>query len=208
MTINSLYLYIPNLIPSVETQVMFNETIQNNYKMSFDEWYTERPVISHLIVQHDIGTGQQVNCPKNLTGAHQTQLRTIVPNKKINIAKLDNLDLRKYYVEIDRQRYPRVSVSINYTENDYIDQHRDSNLFFKEYFGEPLLNPLISYPDMKTKYSIGIKYLRHQLDQITPKKFQLFQGYGTDPDNARLFLILVKRREIEVISDGSKLIEG
>ena len=30
VTINSLYLYIPNLIPSVETQLMFNESTQNN----------------------------------------------------------------------------------------------------------------------------------------------------------------------------------
>ena len=41
VTINSLYLYIPNLIPSVETQLMFNEATQSNYKISFDEWYTE-----------------------------------------------------------------------------------------------------------------------------------------------------------------------
>ena len=32
VTINSLYLNVPNLIPSVETQVMFNEATQNNYK--------------------------------------------------------------------------------------------------------------------------------------------------------------------------------
>ena len=30
VTIKSLYLYIPNLIPSVETQLMFNEATQNN----------------------------------------------------------------------------------------------------------------------------------------------------------------------------------
>ena len=41
VTINSLYLYVPNLIPSFETQLMFNEATQNNYKISFDEWYTE-----------------------------------------------------------------------------------------------------------------------------------------------------------------------
>ena len=40
VTINSLYLYIPNLIPSVETQLMFNEDTQKNYKIFFDEWYT------------------------------------------------------------------------------------------------------------------------------------------------------------------------
>ena len=33
VTFNNLYLYIPNLIPSVETQLMFNdnEATQNNY---------------------------------------------------------------------------------------------------------------------------------------------------------------------------------
>ena len=30
VTINNLYLYVFNLIPSVETQVMFNEMTQNN----------------------------------------------------------------------------------------------------------------------------------------------------------------------------------
>ena len=40
VTINNLYLYVPNLIPSVETQVMFNEATQDNYKISYDEWFT------------------------------------------------------------------------------------------------------------------------------------------------------------------------
>ena len=35
---------------------------------------------------------------------------------------------------------------------------------------------------MKTKYSIGIIDLRHQPDHIIPKKFQLFQENGTDPE--------------------------
>ena len=60
---------------------------------------------------------------------------------------------------------------------------------------------------MKTKYPIEIFDLRHQTDHITPKKIQLFPEYGTDPDNARLFLILIRRREIELISDGNKLKE-
>ena len=40
VTINNLYLYIPTLIPSVETQLMFDETSQNNYKISYDQYYT------------------------------------------------------------------------------------------------------------------------------------------------------------------------
>ena len=45
--------------------------------------------------------------------------------------------------------------------------------------------------------------LGHQPDHITPKKIQLFQEYGTDSDNARLCLILIRRREIELKSDGN-----
>ena len=117
------------------------------------------------------------------------------------------MDLRKYYVEIDGLRYPRDSVLINYDENDYIQKYKDLKLFYREYIGEPILNPFISYFDMKTKYPIEIIDLRHQSEHITPKKIQLFHEYGTDPDSARLFLILIRRREIELISDGNKLIE-
>ena len=207
VTINSLYLFVPNLIPSVETQLMFNEATQNNYKISFDEWYTERRIISDLLVQHDIGSEQNVIQPKYLICAHQTNLRTTTPDRKINIAIFDNMDLRKYYVEIDGQRYPRDNVLINYEENDYIQQYKDLNLFWKEHIGEPILQPLISYLDMKTKYPIEIIDLRHQPDYITPKKIQLFHEYDTNPDNGRLFIILIRRREIELISDGNKLIE-
>ena len=129
MTNNSLYLCIPNLIPSVETQLMFNEATQNNYKIYFDEWYTERRLTSDLVVQHDIGSAQNVNSPKYLIGAHQTQLRTTTPDKKINIAKFDNLDFRKFHVEIDSIRYPRDRVLINYEKNDYIQQYKDSIFF-------------------------------------------------------------------------------
>ena len=30
VTINNVYLFVPNLLPSVETQLMFNEATQNN----------------------------------------------------------------------------------------------------------------------------------------------------------------------------------
>ena len=207
VTINNLYLYVPNLIPSVETQVMFNEATQNNYKISFDEWYTERRVISDTITQLDIGSSQNVQSPKYLIGAHQTRIRADTANKNNNIAIFDNLNLQKYYVEIDSVRYPRDNVLINYAQNDYIEQYKDLKLFFKEYIGEELMSPFISYPDMKTKYPIQIIDLRHQPDHITPKKIQLFQEYSADPENAKFYLIVIRRREIELISDGNKLIE-
>ena len=47
---------------------------------------------------------------------------------------------------------------------------------------------------MKTKYSTGTTDLRNQPDHITSKRIQLFQEYGTDPDNHRLFLIIIKKK--------------
>ena len=207
VTIKNLYLYVPNLIPNVETQVMFNEATRNNYKISFDEWYTEMRVISDTIAPLDIGTSQHVNSPKYLNGAHQTRTRADTANKNNIIAIFDNFNLQKYYVEIDSVKYPRDSVLVNHEQNDYIEIYKDLKLFFKEYIGEELMSPFISYPDMKTKYPIEILDLRRQSDHITPKKVQLFQEYSADPENAKFYLLVIRGREVELISDGNKFIE-
>ena len=207
VTNNSLYLYVPNLIPSVETQEMFNEATQNNYKISYDDWFTERRIISDAITQLDIASSQNVQSPKYLIGVHQTKDRIDGAISTKNVAMFDNFDLRKYYNEIDDQRYPRDSSLMNYEQNDYVEQYKDLKLFSKVYIGEQSMSPFISCPDMKTKYPIEIIDLRHQCDHITPKEIQLFSENGADPENARFFLILIRRREIELISDGNKLIE-
>ena len=125
VTINHLYLYVLNLIPSVETRVMFNEATQNDYNIFFDEWYTKRRVLSDTNTQLDIGTSQRVISPKYLIDAHQTRFRADTANKNNNIARFDKLNLRKYYVEIDSVRYPQDSVLLSHEQNDYIDQYED-----------------------------------------------------------------------------------
>ena len=51
-----------------------------------------------MIVQHDIGSAQQVNSPKYLISAQQTKDWTSDPDKKINIAIFDKVDHRKNHV--------------------------------------------------------------------------------------------------------------
>ena len=121
VTINNLYPFVPNLIPSVETQVMFNEASQNKYKISYDEYFTERRVISDQFTQIDFGSSQKVNSPNYLIGTHQTRVRADTAYKNNNNAIFD-LDLRNIYVEIDGTRYPRDGVLVNYEQNDYIEQ--------------------------------------------------------------------------------------
>ena len=62
---------------------------------------------------------------------------------------------------------------------------------------------------MKTKYPIQVIDLRHQVDHITPTKIQLFEECNTEAANvkARLFVILIRHRQIEMISDGNEIIE-
>ena len=49
--------------------------------------------------------------------------------------------------------------------------------------------------------------LRFQVDYKTTKKIQLFEEYRADPADARLFNILIRPREIDMISDSNKQIE-
>ena len=60
---------------------------------------------------------------------------------------------------------------------------------------------------MKNFYPIQVTDLRFQVDHITPKKVQLFEEFSEDPNNERLFVILIRHRQSEMISDGNKIIE-
>ena len=122
VTFNNLYLFVPNLIPSVETQLMFEEATRKIYKISFDEYCTERRLISDRIVQVDIGSAQQMNSPKFLVVAHQTKDKIDSSIKNKNNVIFDHLNLLKYYVEKDGQRYPRDSLLISYSEKDFFEQ--------------------------------------------------------------------------------------
>ena len=186
---------------------MFNESIQNDYGIIFDEWYTERRVVADQIFHVDIGSAQSNNSPKYLTCSHQTALRSDTQNKRKNISVLNHLDVRKYLNEIDGFRYPRDAVFTNYDQNDYSDQYKNVKLIYKEFLGETLLNSFITYTYMKDQYPIQVIDLRFQVDHITPKKLQLFEKYRGNTANAKLYIILIRRSEVEMISDGNKLIE-
>ena len=210
VTINSLFLFVPLLTPNSETQVLFNESIKNNYTLTFDSWYTEGKIVTDGgEFQVDIASSQSTNSIKCLIAAHQTVDRVGTANKANNIAIFDHVDVEKYFVEVDGYRYPKESVITNFTENDYLDQYRDLKIFYQEYVGEQLMNPFISYTDMKNKYPIQVIDLRHQIDHISPKKIQLFEEYKKDPvyESKSLYVILIRHKQIEMISDGNKFID-
>ena len=208
VTINSIYLYIPSLVPSAEQQQMFNEAIRENFTLSFDAWVTDRkPVNTGNEYQLDIGSASNINIPLYLIVAHQKTQRhnPARPINQFNNAVFDHVDVKRYFVEIDGVRYPKDPVETNFSDNKYLDQYRDLKLFYKEYNGESLLHPFISYLDMKTYYPIQVIDLRFQIDYVTPKKIRLFEEYENAPENTNLYVILIKHREINMVSDGNKI---
>ena len=58
---------------------------------------------------------------------------------------------------------------------------------------------------MKNINPIQVNDLTFQVDHITNKKIQLFEDFRAAPNFARLFVIIIKHRQIRTISDGHKI---
>ena len=202
---DKLFFFVPKFIPDAQTQIMFNDSFKKSFTLSFDSWSTDRKTVdTQLENQVDIGSVQNINTLKLLVRAHQTAVRVRTTNKANHVAVFDNLKVRKYHFDKYGVRYPRDCVSIDYASNDYFDEYGDLKFFYKEYNSEELVNPFISYPDMKNKNPSQVIDLRFQVDHINPKKIQQCEEYRAGTDNARLFTKIIRHREIRMVSDGNK----
>ena len=60
VTINSISLFIPQIIPSPETKVIFNEAISKTFTLSYESWTTDRkPVDMAREIQIDISSASK-----------------------------------------------------------------------------------------------------------------------------------------------------
>ena len=157
--------------------------------------------------QIDIASAQKVYCPQNSILAQQTAARIGVPNKANNFSIFDNLNVRKHFVGFDGVRCPRdallpiihqMAISIIIEVLVY---------FYTECVGEELLGHFTKYADMKIIYPNQVIDSKFQVDPDIPKKFQLHEKYRSATNNAGLLLILIRHREIKLISDGNEITE-
>ena len=99
--------------------------------MLFDSWTSDRETLNKGEgIQVDTEPAAKINSPKYLIIALQTQAKPGPANKGNNEAFLETIDVSKYFVKIDGQRYNSIIIE---TLN-----------FFNEYVGETILNPFIS----------------------------------------------------------------
>ena len=187
---------------------MLNNAIRESFTLSFDDWVTDRkPVITGNGYQLDIGSASNVNIPLYLIVANQQTQRANPARPPIQFSNtiFDHVRVKRYFVEIDGVRDPKDPIETDFPDNKFLDQYRDLKLFYKEYNGESLLHPFISYLDMKAYYPIRVIDLRFQIEYITPKKIRLFEEYEETPENTNLYVIIIKHREINMVSDGNKI---
>ena len=70
-TNNKIYLYIPTIIPSPETQRISKEAMPKTFTLSYESWITDRkPVDTAQEFQLDIGRASNFNAPLNLRKIH------------------------------------------------------------------------------------------------------------------------------------------
>ena len=56
-----LFLYVPLLIPYAQTQLIFNDSIENSFTLSVDSWCIDRKTVdSRLEYQVQIGRAQKI----------------------------------------------------------------------------------------------------------------------------------------------------
>ena len=90
---------------------MFNESIMNIYTITFGSWYTERKISNDgRELQVDIGSAQNINSPRYLICAFQSQNRIGIPNKANNFAIFDSNHATEFFAEIGGNRFPRDGV--------------------------------------------------------------------------------------------------
>ena len=86
---------------------------------------------------------------------------------------------------------------VNFDEKFYLDQYSDIKLFYKDYVGETMLSPIITYGKMKEYYPFQINDLRFQIVHMSPKKIKLFEENDDNQVNTFIYIILRKHEEIK-----------
>ena len=133
VTINNISLFIPQIIPSPESQVYFKKGISKTFTLSYESWTTDqKPVDTANEFQINVISASNNNSPLYLIAAHQkiqrpdpADLTINLPNNKFNNAFFDQVKIREYYAEIDGVRYPKNPIMIKYDENIYLNQNKD-----------------------------------------------------------------------------------
>ena len=130
VTISSISLFVPQVIPSTETQYIINEAISKTFSLSYESCTTDcKPADTARDIQIDISSESIINFPFYPIAAHQKTQRpdpanpaNNLSNNRFNNATFDHVEVRKYYSEIDSIRYPKNPIMVIFEENIYLEK--------------------------------------------------------------------------------------
>ena len=205
---NKLYLYVAIYIPSPETNIYFEQAIMNDFQISYDEFVIARKLLGNeLETEVDIGIKSNSNAPKYLIFTHQNIDRAHIANKSQNISIFYNRNLLSTYVDIDRKRYPNKFTDIDFATDNYRNYYLTLLELYRNYVGEPLFNPYITFEEFKELYPINIHDLRFQDDYFSPNTIKLVNKYRDDPEISRMFYILIRQRTLTMWTNEGRIID-
>ena len=100
---NIISLFIPQIIPSPETQVILNESLSKTFTLSYESWTTDRKLVNAAKeFQIDISSASNRNSPLYLLAAHQLTQRVdpaddtrILSKNRFNNAVFNGVKVRK-----------------------------------------------------------------------------------------------------------------
>ena len=177
-----------------------------NSTLTLPKTVIELPTKSYVDSVHEINRNR-----RDLSSVFNDRDTEFDNNKLTNLGSItvnrDHLDVRKYHVDVDGIRYLKDSVFVDYGLNYYVDQYRDLKLIYREYVAEELLTVFISFSDLKNKYRFQLIDLIFQVDHINPEKTGISEEHSGETNNARLFILLIRHREVKMISDGNEITE-
>ena len=180
----------------------------NDFQISYDEFALARKILGNeLEMEIDIGINSNSSAPKYLIFTHQNIDRAHIANKSQNVSMFDKRNLLNTYVDIDGKRYSNKPKGIDFATDNYRNEYLTLLKFYKNYVGEPLFNPYITFEELKDLYPIHIHDLRLQDDYISPKTIKLVNKYRDDPENSRLFYILIRQRVLTMVTNEGRNID-
>ena len=92
-----------------------------------------KPVNTGSEYQLNRGSASIINNPLYLIAVHRKTQRDnpAIPQNQFNNAVFDNVDVKRFFVEVDGITYPEDPIETKYSENNYLDQYRDLKIINK-----------------------------------------------------------------------------
>ena len=194
--------HIPSYKISDEYKVKLYKDIKNKTTISM-------AYLNRQLEETDIPSGQkQLNWRLNVTAGAEKPRYIIVglqtgdiKEQTKNSAIFDHCDFSKAYVQLNNERYPENSLTVDFENNHYAAAYKLFTDYMKNYNAITMKRYRLLYPLMVFDVSRQSEKLKNTVTDIIVKA----EFSKNIPDNTRVYALVLSDRIIRIQSDGNKM---